>query len=255
MSQRHKHPTPWRQIITSGPVWALVIGNLGSSWSTQTLLSDLPKYTSQVLKFSIQANGYLSALPYILTWVVSNTSSWITDWLIKSDKVSRTTSRKALNMMAAVLSAIFLIAACYAGCDRTLAVIFFTIGVGMMGFYYPSLAVNSNDLSTNYSGTITAIINTCNSFTGMLTPYFVGIFTRHQTLSEWKIVFWICFVVSCGFSVIFTIWGDAKIQQWDDPEPRDQRQVGYKDRESVISDNTVKAKQSDGRYIHSDVYT
>lgn len=45
--------TPWKTILTSGPVWALVIGGAGHDWGAFTLISDLPKYMNDVLHFSV----------------------------------------------------------------------------------------------------------------------------------------------------------------------------------------------------------
>jgi hypothetical protein len=46
-------PTPWKSIITSMPVWALVIAGAGHDWGAFTLISDLPKYMNDVLHFSV----------------------------------------------------------------------------------------------------------------------------------------------------------------------------------------------------------
>lgn len=68
----------------------------------------------------------------------------------------------------------FLLAATYAGCNQMLAVAFFTIGMGLMGFYYSSMRVNALDLAPNYAGTLMAIINGLGAISGMITPYLVG---------------------------------------------------------------------------------
>lgn len=43
---------PWNAILTSKPVWALVIGEIGHDWALYTMVSDLPKYMSDVMKFN-----------------------------------------------------------------------------------------------------------------------------------------------------------------------------------------------------------
>jgi len=45
--------TPWISILTSWPVWALIIVEAGNDWGGFTIISDLPKYMSDVLHFSI----------------------------------------------------------------------------------------------------------------------------------------------------------------------------------------------------------
>lgn len=252
-TQRYRHPTPWRQMMTSGPLWALLIGNIGFSWGFFTMISDLPKYMSEVLKFSIQANGFLSAFPHILTWFIANASSWLSDWLVKNEMVSTGTARKFVNTVAAVLSSVFVIAASYAGCDRKLVLIFFTIGVGMMGFYYPSMMVNPNDLSPNYSGSVKAIVSTVGSLTGVVAPFVAGVLTPNHTLSEWRIVFWVTLSISLGSSLIFAVWGDGEVQEWNSQEPGDQRAVELDRRRASALVYCVGSEQSDGRYIQSEI--
>lgn len=45
--------TPWRSILTSGPLWGLIICQIGHDWGLFTIISDLPKYMSNVLHFTI----------------------------------------------------------------------------------------------------------------------------------------------------------------------------------------------------------
>lgn len=67
--------------------------------------------------------------------------------------------------------------ASYAGCDKFLVTVLFTIGMGLMGFCYASLRVNSLDLSPNYAGSIMALVNGLSSVSGMATPYLIGVLT------------------------------------------------------------------------------
>lgn len=70
-----------------------------------------------------------------------------------------------------------MIAASYAGCDRTAVVVLFTVSTGTMGTFYPGMKVNALDLSPNYAGTLMAIVNGIGAFTGIITPYLVGVLT------------------------------------------------------------------------------
>lgn len=46
-------PTPWRHIITSVPLWGLIIAQIGHDWGLFTIITDLPKYMKSVMHFSI----------------------------------------------------------------------------------------------------------------------------------------------------------------------------------------------------------
>ena len=45
---------PWRAILTSGPLWAIVVAHFSYNWTFYTLLTLLPTYMKEVLGFSIQ---------------------------------------------------------------------------------------------------------------------------------------------------------------------------------------------------------
>ena len=82
-----------------------------------------------------------------------------------------------LFIIASVGPGVGIIAASYAGCDRTGVVVLITVGTALMGAFYPGMKVNALDLSPNYAGTLMAIVNGMGAFTGIITPYLVGVLT------------------------------------------------------------------------------
>ncbi|XP_011496713.1 PREDICTED: sialin-like [Ceratosolen solmsi marchali] len=216
----HKQPppVPWRHILRSAPLWALIAAQIGHDWGFFTMVTDLPKYMSSVLKFSIQDNGYYSSLPYLCMWFCSVLTSWGADWLIIRGHLSTTNVRKLGTTIASVGPGLFIIAASYAGCDQMSVVILFTIGMTLMGTFYPGMKVNVLDLSPNYSGTLMAMTNGIAAFTGIITPYIVGILTPNQTVNEWRLVFWIVLAIFFITNGIFALYASGEPQPWNDPE-------------------------------------
>jgi hypothetical protein len=54
----------------------------------------MPTYINEVLKFDLKSNGFMSCLPYILSFFVINTASILNDYLLKRKLVSKTVLRK-----------------------------------------------------------------------------------------------------------------------------------------------------------------
>ncbi|KAK9496798.1 hypothetical protein O3M35_012991 [Rhynocoris fuscipes] len=125
--------------------------------------------------------------------------------------------RVSLATLGAVGPAIGVILASYAGCNKAAVATLFTVGMGLMGFVYASLRVNSLDLSPNYSGTIMAIVNGLGSISGMVAPVLVGGLTPNRTLEEWRLVFWVMAVVLVTSNFFFVFWGSGEIQYWNEP--------------------------------------
>lgn len=67
---------------------------IGHDWGYFTMVTDLPKYMTDVLKFNIKSTGYLSSLPYISMWVASFFFGMVCDFCIKRGYHSISSARK-----------------------------------------------------------------------------------------------------------------------------------------------------------------
>lgn len=223
--------TPWKAMLTSVPLWALVVAQLGHDWGLFTMVSDLPKYMKSVLKFNVKDSGILASIPYLVMWIVSMISGRLCDYLIVNGYMRITFARKFFTTIASLGPGIFILAASYAGCDRTLTVVFFTLGMAFMGFFYCGMKVNALDLSPNFAGTVMAIVNGLGAFSGMVTPYLAGALTEDQTLSQWRLVFWITLGVFIVTNAVFVAFGSGETQYWNSGEkPSDDLENDTKDR-------------------------
>ncbi|XP_014215959.1 putative inorganic phosphate cotransporter [Copidosoma floridanum] len=219
---KHTHesvpPTPWRHILTSLPVWALMVATIGNSWGFLTICSDMPKYMSSVLKFSVRENGYFSSLPYLCMWLTSCLASWLSDRLISGGAASISAVRKIGCTIASLGPGVFVVAVSYAGCDGFLAVAMLTIGMALMGCAISSILINALDLGPNYAGTIMGLANGISTLSGIVSPYVVGVITPNQTISEWRAVFWIVFAFFVVSNAFYLVYGSGELQEWNDPK-------------------------------------
>ncbi|GBP33624.1 Putative inorganic phosphate cotransporter [Eumeta japonica] len=216
-SSRSIHTTaiPWKAITTSVPLWALVCAQIGHDYGYFTMVTDLPKYMTGVLKFDIHRTGTLAALPYVIMWISSIAFGWLCDKLVKKQYVTITNARKTFTTLASIGPGICMILASYSGCDAQTVVILFTAAMGLMGAFYPGMKVNALDLSSNYAGTIMAIVNGIGAITGIIAPYLVGLLTPDSTLLQWRLVFWITLVVFIVTNLVFVAWASGDEQWWN----------------------------------------
>lgn len=204
-SLKEKRKIPWSAIFKSTPIWALVCAQIGHDWGFFAMVTDLPTYLKEVLRFNVKENGLLSSIPYIVMWIVSMVSAYICDKLIVNKCMTISFARKffstigelSINGFHRVLfvsrifcvfsgslgPAVFLLLASYVGCDRNLAIVMFTIGMGAMGCFYCGMKVNVLDLTTHYAGTIMAIVNGIGALSGILVPYIIAAMTENVCLS------------------------------------------------------------------------
>ncbi|XP_063362118.1 putative inorganic phosphate cotransporter isoform X1 [Cydia amplana] len=228
-SHRNSQPSaiPWKAIFMSVPLWALVCAQIGHDYGYFTMVTDLPKYMTGVLKFDIHRTGTLAALPYAVMWICSIVFGWMCDKIVKHNWMTVTNARKTFTTIASVGPGICMILASYSGCDTTTVVILFTASMALMGAFYPGMKVNALDLSSNYAGTIMAIVNGIGAITGIIAPYLVGLLTPDSTLVQWRLVFWITLAVFIVTNLVFVAWASGDEQWWNitAQDPRKQQEA------------------------------
>lgn len=167
-------PIPFKAIIKSLPFYAILLAHMGHNYGYETLMTELPTYMKQVLRFSLKSNGLLSALPYLAMWLLSMVISVIADWMISSKRFSLTATRKIINSIGQYGPGIALIAASYTGCDRAMTLAILTIGVGLNGGIYSGFKINHLDLTPRFAGFLMAITNCSANLAGLLAPIAAG---------------------------------------------------------------------------------
>ncbi|XP_030386614.1 putative inorganic phosphate cotransporter [Scaptodrosophila lebanonensis] len=212
-------PIPFKAIIKSLPFYAILFAHMGHNYGYETLMTELPTYMKQVLRFSLKSNGLLSALPYLAMWLFSMFISVIADWMITSKRFTHTSTRKIINSIGQYGPGLALIAASYTGCDRALTLAILTTGVGLNGGIYSGFKINHLDLTPRFAGFLMAITNCSANLVGLLAPIVAGsLINNKPTMGQWQIVFFIAAFVYIICGTIYNIFGSGERQWWDNPE-------------------------------------
>ncbi|XP_035729805.1 putative inorganic phosphate cotransporter [Vespa mandarinia] len=209
--------TPWKEIFTSIPMWALIIVHCGQSWGYWTLLTEMPTYLNSVLGFDIGKNGGISALPYLAMWILSFPVSWLSDYALKKN-VSRSITRKLANTLAYWGPAAALIVLGFVPIDNPLwTVIILIVAVGLNAGSLCGYQLNHIDLSPNHAGILMSITNCLASVIAIIAPSICGkIVSDLSSTYLWSIVFYISASIYFATNLIFLIWGKAEVQWWND---------------------------------------
>ncbi|XP_073961359.1 sialin [Choristoneura fumiferana] len=209
-------PVPWRKMLLSPPVWAIVITHGCSVFGYFTVVNQLPSYIESILHYNIKHNGLLSSLPYLGKYLCALASSVLADHLRRSGKLSTTTARKLFTGFAVGLPGILMIAQAFFGHDRVWSVAIFTIALTINGAVTAGYLGNGLDIAPNFSGTIFGMANTLSSIGGWLSAFMVGELTKtHNTYEQWQIVFFILAGVYIVGALCFTCFGSGELQQWN----------------------------------------
>lgn len=233
-------PIPWKSILTSLPFFAILLAHMAQNYGYETLMTELPTYMKQVLRFSIKENGFLSALPYLAMWICSNIISFFADWMIESGRFTHTITRKIINSIGQYGAAICLVIASYTGCNRYLTVAILTIGLGLNGGIYSGFKINHLDITPRFAGILMAITNCTANFAGLLAPMVAGnLIDGKPTIAQWRYVFLIAAVVYFACATFYNVFASGQRQKWDNPELDDQQ---YHTSKAVDNENGLKEK-------------
>ncbi|KAK0055306.1 sialin-like isoform X2 [Biomphalaria pfeifferi] len=215
-SMEDKGSTPWVSILLSMKVWAIVVSHTCANWGTYTFLTNMPTYLREVLYFPVQANGAISALPYVGFFIVINVSGLIFDGVLSRNLISRTMARKIGNTLGLLMPGIFVLGVGYLDCSQASgAVTLLVIGVAMSGCQYGAgFLTNPADIAPRFAGVIFGLSNTFATLPGFIAPTVIGYITTNQTQDQWQVVFYIASAIYAFGAVFFIIFSSGEIQEW-----------------------------------------
>ncbi|KAK2992632.1 hypothetical protein RJ640_023942 [Escallonia rubra] len=165
---------PWKLILSKAPVWALIISHFCHNWGTFILLTWMPTYYNQVLKFNLTESGLLCVLPWLTMAVFANIGGWIADTLV-SKGFSITTVRKArissspLFIMQSIgfLGPAFFLTQLSNIRTPALAVLCMACSQGSDAFSQSGLYSNHQDIGPRYAGVLLGLSNTAGVLAGV----------------------------------------------------------------------------------------
>lgn len=211
-------PAPWGQILTSIPVWAVIVSAFSQAWGFFTIQTCIPLYMYDVLGFNMTKNGIVSGLPFLLLVPLDPAVGILTDWLRAPGRLSTKVVRKSLVTTGYAISCLSFISIMYTGCNRALAVLFLCTAVGGSAMSMPNVITNIHDLAPLHAGKLIALAMAGASLAGIGGPLVVGELThQHSTYDDWRTVFFICAAMYVVGAFSFVVFGSTERQSWAEP--------------------------------------
>ncbi|XP_048576033.1 vesicular glutamate transporter 2 isoform X2 [Nematostella vectensis] len=181
-------PTPWKKILTSLPVWSVVIGWGTSGWMLFTFLTELPSYLKFGLGYDIKLTGVLYGVSFLAVAIMLPIMTRLADFMNTKEVLSMTNIRKL-----------------------------FTCG-GSMATLNAGVGVNAFDIAPRYSGIIMGMANTLATFNGIMAPLVVGLIVKSESIHEWGIVFLLIAAIVFYGAVFYAINASGELQPWATPD-------------------------------------
>jgi len=207
-SEEDTEKIPFNTILTSAPVWAIVIANFSHNWGFYVLLSFTPTYFEKHLAFDFQASGFLTVLPYLTMALIAPPAGFLADKLIQKGIASATVLRKVFVGVGFFGAAMMLIAINFV--SRVPAVMIMVAISGFLGIDVAGWAVNHIDLSPKWSGVLLGLTNGIGNLPGFIGVWLSGWILDFHNRNNWAIIFCLSAgIYICG-GILYIIFGTAK---------------------------------------------
>ncbi|KAG5538365.1 hypothetical protein RHGRI_019072 [Rhododendron griersonianum] len=200
---------PWKLILSKGPVWALIISHFCHNWGTFILLTWMPTYYNQVLKFNLTESGLLCVLPWLTMAVFANVGGWIADTLV-SKGLSITSVRKArtyIMQTIGFLGPAFFLTQLSRVRTPGLAVLCMACSQGADAFSQSGLYSNHQDIGPRYAGVLLGLSNTAGVLAGVFGTAATGFILQK---GSWDDVFKVSVVLYIIGTLVWNIFSTGE---------------------------------------------
>ena len=212
---QNKGAIPWMKLLTSLPVWAVVLGNICYNFPFFMLLAVLPQYMKEILQFDIKSNGFYSMLPYIMLFVCTNLWANICDRLHTRKILSTTAIRKLSTVIGTLIPDILYVIISFLDCDYSLVVVvLMSCAIGLSGTNMQGYLINPYDIAPQYATAILCLGNTVGVATGIVSPYIVAAMTVDKSREEWQGVFFLTSALGVACMTFYLVFGSGKQMEW-----------------------------------------
>lgn len=208
---------PWKKILFSLPVWAIVVNNFTFHYALYVLMNWLPTYFEQGLQLSLQEMGSSKMMPYLNMFIFSNIGGVIADHFITKRILSVTKTRKFLNTIGFIVASIALMAIPYFRTSGG-AVFCSSLALGFLALGRAGFAVNHMDIAPRYAGIVMGVSNTAGTLAGIIGVDLTGKLLEAATNADldlsnpesWRAVFSIPGLLCILSSFVFLLFSTGE---------------------------------------------
>ncbi|XP_065208457.1 vesicular glutamate transporter 2.2-like [Planococcus citri] len=213
-----KHP--YRKIISSPAVWALLVNKFAMITVLTFIGTFLPMYVKDLTNKDIKEVGIISSIPNTVNVFMLPICGILLDYG-KSISISETLMHKILIGGSLILTGILFASAAMISNFMVSIVCFLLIqtfqciGGMVTHVILISIAPNSSSIIAGLTTFITAL-------SSIGTRHTMAFMTTNHTLEEWNYCLLLTSVISLLGSVLFILWGSSETQPWSITSSDDQ---------------------------------
>uniref|UniRef100_F7HCG8 Solute carrier family 17 member 3 n=1 Tax=Callithrix jacchus TaxID=9483 RepID=F7HCG8_CALJA len=208
-----KQPLPIKAMLRSLPIWSICLCSFSHQWLISTLVIYIPTYISSVYHVNIRDNGLLSALPFMVAYIIGVVGGYLADFLLTKN-FRLITVRKLATILGNLPSSVLIVSLPYLSSSYITATAFLTLSGGLSTLCQSGIYVNALDIAPRHSS---FLIGASRSFSGMapiIVPTVGGFLLNQDPEFGWRNVFFLLFAINLAGVIFYFIFGEADVQDW-----------------------------------------
>ena len=159
--------TPWRKIFSSGSVWALIVSYFFHGYTPYIYFTWFFIYLTRVRGLTVTQGGLWGSTPFIAMTLMAPLGGWLSDRAVA--RFGRRRGRHSTVWVGMTCSALLLWAGSHT-VNNASAILLLAAAAGFSTFAAPSWWAACIDLTPNYSGSLSGLMNTCANVAGGIAP-------------------------------------------------------------------------------------
>ncbi|MFN3321912.1 MAG: MFS transporter [Bryobacteraceae bacterium] len=167
----HHHGLPWKSVMRSRNLWAIMLMYHTYCWAAYFYLSWLHTFLVRGRNFTPGEMALLSPLPFVLGAVANLFGGFASDRLTR--RLGLRWGRRACGMVGLGIAAVFTLATTMTD-DKFLSVLFLGLGFAGSDFMLPVAWAVCLDVGRKHAGAVTGLMNTAGQIGSFLTASTFG---------------------------------------------------------------------------------
>jgi MFS family permease len=199
-------PPTLRELLSCGPVWAIIVGHFCTNWGGYVLLAWMPTYITKGLGVDFASVGIFAVIPSLCSFLFLNVAGWFADRLIKRGW-DVTTARKTMQTIGFGGAATTLMFVGYIH-DAPAAIALMSVGSILGACAAGGFGVNHLDVAPRYAGVLMGLSNTAGTIPGIIGVYVSGLILNYT--QSWTLVFQVAAGIYLFGMVFYLIFASSK---------------------------------------------
>ncbi|XP_020859018.1 putative small intestine urate exporter isoform X2 [Phascolarctos cinereus] len=203
---------PFKAMIKTLAIWAIIIPSICRFWLTSNLTTSLPTLLDNMFDLNFEENGFLSALPLIISWISMTLGSKIADFLLSKKILRLITVRKLFTFLGMFFPSLFTVLIPYVGSTTTVTFIILASSASTLCF--SGFIVNPLDFAPRYASFIMSLGTAAMLISGLVSTFVTGYFINQDNTTGWKNVFFLSSAINVLGMIFYLVFGQTDIQDW-----------------------------------------